>query len=85
MSADGQRPGGSAESPSDPGEGRLVAYLGELREDPPMADEALVRRVNRSARWQHAIRGPLAVIGHLSGAVADGIAALFGGRRRSDR
>jgi hypothetical protein len=69
----------------DPGEDRLVAYLEELREDPPVSDTALVRRVNRSARWQSAIRGPLQLVGHLSGALADGIATLLGGSRRTGR
>ena len=68
-----------------PGEGRLVAYLEELREDPPAADPALARRVARSARWQHAVRGPLELIGHLGGALADGLAVLLGGSRRHDR
>ena len=81
----GEYAGGSAERPSDPGEDRLVAYLGELREDPPVTDAALVRRVNRSARWQHAIRGPLQALGHLGGAVIDGIAALLGSQERRDR
>ena len=84
MSAAGNIPGGG-QSPTDPGEGRLVAYLAELREDPPPTDEALARRVHRSARWQQAIRGPLEVVGHLTGALADGIAALLGGSRRPDR
>ncbi len=83
MSATGDAPGG--EGQADPGEGRLVAYLAELREDPPASDEALVPRVGRSARWQLAIRGPLEVVGHLGGALVDGIAALVGGTRRSDR
>ena len=44
-----------------------------------------MRRVGRSARWQGAIRGPLEVIGHLTGALVDGIAALLGERRRPGR
>jgi hypothetical protein len=77
--------GGPAENPPDPGEGRLVTYLAELRAEPPTTDLALARRVGRSARWQGAIRGPLEVVGHLGGALVDGIAALVGGTRRSDR
>jgi hypothetical protein len=73
------------QAPADPGEGRLAAYLAELREDPPQTDEALARRVKRSARWQHAARGPLQVIGHLSGALADGLTALLGGTRGRNR
>ncbi len=69
------------QTPADPGEGRLVAYLAELREDPPPTDQALARRVHRSARWQHAIREPLQVIGHLSGAIADGVSTLLSGTR----
>jgi hypothetical protein len=84
VSAAGQTPG-SGEGAPDPGEGRLGLYLAELREDQPTADAALVPRIQRSARWQLAIRGPLEVIGHLSGAFADGIAALLGERRRPGR
>ncbi len=84
MSADGQGQGGD-EGPVDPGEGRLVTYLAELREDPPPTDEELVRRVGRSARWQQAIRTPLEVVGHLTGALVDGIEALLGERRRPGR
>jgi hypothetical protein len=73
------------QTPGDPGEGRLVAYLTELREDPPPTDEALVRRVHRSTRWQHAVRGPLQVIGQLGGALADGLTALLGGTRGRTR
>jgi hypothetical protein len=69
------------QTPADPGEGRLVAYLAELRENPPPTDAALARRVHRSTRWQQAVRGPLQVIGHLSGALADGLTALLGGTR----
>lgn len=83
MSA-GRNPG-SEESSADPGEGRLVSYLAELRADPPASDEALVGRVRRSARWQQAIRGPLKVVGHLTGALVDGIGTLLGERRRPGR
>jgi hypothetical protein len=76
-------PGGEPrDERADPGEGRLAAYLAELRVDPPVSDEALVRRVQRNARWQQAVRGPLEVIGHLTGAFADGVAALLGDPRR---
>lgn len=85
MSTDGQGRRGADGGPADPGEDRLVAYLGELREDPPPTDTTLARRVHRSARWQAALRGPLEVVGHLGGALLDGIAALLGGTRRSDR
>jgi hypothetical protein len=69
----------------DPGEPRLVTYLEELREDPPPTDAALTRRVGRSARWQHAVRGPLQLVGDLGGALVDGITALLGGPRRGPR
>jgi hypothetical protein len=85
VSGDPMTPGGGGERPADPGEGRLVTYLAELREDPPATDAALVRRVGRSARWQQAIRGPLEVVGHLTGALLDGIGALLGERRRPGR
>jgi hypothetical protein len=73
------------QGPPDPGERRLVAYLEEVSANPPPTDEALAPRVHRSARWQQAVRGPLEVIGHLGGAVADGIAALLSGTRGRDR
>lgn len=82
MIADGQGRDGAG---GDPGEGRLVAYLEELRADPPETDRALTQRVTRSARWQAALRGPLEVVGHLGGALVDGIATLLGGSRRSGR
>lgn len=82
MSPDGENRDSSGEGPADPGEGRLVAYLAELREDPPVSDGTLVRRVQRKARWQQAIRGPLEVIGHLTGALADGVATFLGDKRR---
>jgi hypothetical protein len=85
VSAPGGGPGSTGDGAEDPNEQRLLAYLEELREDPPTGDESLVRRVNRSARWQHAIRGPLEAIGHLTGAFADGIAALLGGSRQRDQ
>lgn len=70
---------------SDPGEGRLLDYLEELREDPPATDVTIVKRVYRNARWQYAIRGPLQLVGHLAGALAIGVSALFGSSRRSVR
>jgi hypothetical protein len=74
MSAEGK--------PPDPGEDRLVGYLEELRGDAPAADPSLTSRVQKSARWQAAIRGPLELVGHLGGALVDGIAALLGVSRR---
>jgi hypothetical protein len=69
----------------DPAEGRLIGYLEEVREDPPPTDTTIVRRVNRSARWQHAVRGPLLLIGQLAGALAVGVSALLGSKHRSPR
>jgi hypothetical protein len=69
----------------DPGEGRLLGYLEELREDPPATDTAITKRVHRSARWQHAIRGPLQLVEHLAGALAVGVSALVGLNRGSER
>lgn len=68
-----------------PGERRLLGYLEELREDPPATDTAIVRRVNRSARWQRAVRDPLRAVGQLAGAFADGVFSLLGSKRRVDR
>lgn len=85
MSTDRQGRDGAGSGPADPGEDRLIAYLEELREDPPPTDAKLARRVHRSARWQGAIRGPLEVVGHLGGALLDGIATILGTTRRTDR
>jgi hypothetical protein len=85
VSTDGHGRDGAGGAPPDPGEDRLVAYLEELREDPPPTDAKLAHRVGRSARWQGAIRGPLEVVGHLGGALLDGIATILGGTRRTDR
>ncbi len=70
---------------SGPGERRLLGYLEELREDPPASDTTIVRRVNRGARWQRAVRDPLKAVGQLAGALADGVLSLLGSKRRSDR
>lgn len=67
----------------DDGEGRLLGYLEELREDPPASDAAIARRVRRSARWQQAARAPLQLVGQLAGAVAAGVSALLGAKPRS--
>jgi hypothetical protein len=61
----------------DPGEGRLLGYLGELRENPPTSDSTITKRVHRSARWQHAIRGPLQFVEQLAGALTIGFSAIF--------
>lgn len=69
----------SSEAPTpDPGEGRLLVYLEELRGDPPATDPTIAGRVQRNARWQHAIRGPLQLVGQLAGALATGVSALLG-------
>ena len=85
MSAGEGGPVGNGDQAADPGEGRLVAYLEELREDPPPTDAALTRQVTRRARWQRTLRGPLQLVGHLGGAFLDGIALLFGGSGRANR
>lgn len=69
----------------DPGEGRLLGYLVELREDPPETDATIVGRVRRDARWQHAIRGPLQIVGHLAEVLAVGVSALLGSSRGGPR
>lgn len=85
MSTDRPNRDGDGGDPADPGEGRLVAYLEELREDPPATDAKLAHRIHRSARWQGAIRAPLEIIGHFGGAFFDGIATMLGRSRRTDR
>jgi hypothetical protein len=57
---------------------RLEAYLESLREEPPHPDSELVPRIVRRARWQRIVRAPLHAAGSLFGAVADGIAVIFG-------
>lgn len=56
----------------DPLERRLAALLAELRAGPE-PDEALIERVIRTARWQHAIRGAVRAVGDLVGAVVDAL------------
>ena len=77
MSAEGE--------PPDPAEGRLTGYLEELREDAPASDSSLTLQVQRSARWQAAIRAPLQLVGQLGGALVDGLASLLGASRRDGR
>jgi hypothetical protein len=69
----------------DPGEPRLEGYLEELRENPPRTGSEIVGRVNRSVRWQRALREPLLLAAQLAGAVIDGIKVFRGPGGRADR
>lgn len=69
------------ENHPDGSETRLRDYLEELRDEPPEPEPPMSARIVRTARWQHAARGPLQAIGMLLDAVAAGIAELFGDRR----
>lgn len=68
---------------SEQAEGRVAEYLGELREDPPAADGELTRSIVRRARWQQAVRTPVKAVGVLGAAVGDGLALVFGLRRKN--
>jgi hypothetical protein len=57
---------------------RLEAYLESLRDDPPEPDSHMVPKIVRRARWQRVVRAPLHAAGSLFGAIADGIAVIFG-------
>lgn len=67
---------------SEPSEDRVAEYLSELREDPPAADDELTRSIVRNARWQQAVRTPIKAVGALGAAFGDGLALVFGLRRR---
>ena len=67
---------------SEQTEGRVAEYLGELREDPPTADDELTRVIVRNARWQQAVRTPIKAVGALGAAFGEGLALVFGLRRR---
>lgn len=69
-----------------PAERRLLELVGALRGQTPEPGADLGARVVRTARWQHAVRAPLAAIGRLAGTVADGLALIAGaGGRRGTR
>jgi hypothetical protein len=64
---------------------RLDEHLELLRVEEPPGDPSLPERVVRSARWQRALRAPVAVVGVVAGAVVDGLRALVVGRGGSTR
>jgi hypothetical protein len=75
MSVDG-------EGRRSPAEERLDEHLGLLRREEAEADASLTDRIVSTARWQRALRGPVAAIASVVGAVVDGLTSLVGGRKR---
>lgn len=67
---------------SEASEERVAAYLDELRDDPPAPDAQHARSVVRKARWQEAVRTPVKAVGALTLALGDGLALVFGLRKR---
>jgi hypothetical protein len=61
----------------------LEAYLKSLQADPLRPGADLVPHIVRRARWQQLVRTPLHAAGALLGALADGVAVLFGPGRHS--
>jgi hypothetical protein len=72
----------TSEGNGGPAEARVSEHLALLRADGPEPPTSLVRRVVRSARWQRLARDPLRVVGMIAAAVATGVAALLGLRKR---
>jgi hypothetical protein len=72
----------TSEGNGGPAEARVSEHLALLRADGPEPPTSLVRRVVRSARWQRLARDPLRVVGMIAAAVATGVAALIGMRKR---
>jgi hypothetical protein len=64
---------------------RLDEHLELLRAEEPPGDASLPQRVVRTARWQRALRAPVAVVAVVAGAVVDGLRALVVGRRGPTR
>jgi hypothetical protein len=69
-------------STQDDAERRLDEHLGLLRTRPPEPGTMLVPRVVRAARLQRLLRVPIDAVAGLAGAVASGVAALLGLKRR---
>jgi hypothetical protein len=65
----------------DPAQARVGQLLVSLRDQPVPTGRALVRTVLRRVRIQRAIAAPLRALGHLAGAVADGLRMLLNGRK----
>ena len=66
---------------SEASEARVAEYLGELRDDDLRADDRLTRSVVHRARWQQAVRTPVAAVGILTAALGEGMALVLGLRR----
>lgn len=60
-----------------PAERRLLDVVAVLRGEGP-DNPMLAPRVIHTARWQRAVRVPLAAMGRLAGTVADGFGLLAG-------
>ncbi len=63
---------------------RLAEHLELLRASPPGATPELIAQIIATARWQHAIRDHLVLVGAVAGAFAEGLALgvrQSGGRR----
>lgn len=71
-----------ADEPLTPAEKRASGLLALLRDDLPRAPVGLTEGVVRSARWQRAARGTLALIGELVAAATVGTEILLGIERR---
>jgi len=70
----------AGDSPADdlsPAERRLTQHFELLRARPPLGAPELVPRVIRGVRWQRAIRGPLAFVGAVAAALAEGAGLLL--------
>ena len=66
---------------SEPAEERVSTLLRPLREAETRPGEELAHRVSHTARWQRSVRRALVTAGGLGGGFADGVAALWRGRR----
>jgi hypothetical protein len=63
-------------------ERRLDEHLELLRREGAAADASLTHRIASTARWQRALRAPVAAVASVVGAVVDGLASLVSGTRR---
>ncbi len=73
MTAAGEPP-----EPLSPAERGLEEHLQLLRADAPSPPAPLVGDILKAARWQHAVRRPLLVVGAVAAAVSDAIRLLLG-------
>lgn len=72
------------EAPSSGAEERLLVLLALLRAEAPRSDDSLTDAVMRTARWQYALRGAVALLNDLAAALLDGALLIFGARRPGD-